>query len=351
MRPVRYVRPAVIAAAIAALHEERIAALPPSDSLAQFIAGGTNLVDLMKLQIIRPAMLVDINWLPMDQITPNGAGGLRLGAGARNAETANHPQVQKHYPLLSAAMLSAASPQIRNMASNGGNLLQRTRCSYFYDHATPCNKRTPGVGCAAIGGLNKYHAILGASAHCIATHPSDMCVALAALEATVHVQSDGGTRDIDFADFHRLPGIHPERDNTLLPGELITHIDLPELDRFASHSAYLKIRERLSYAFGLVSVAVALDLDDTGLIREARIALGGVAHKPWRTSAAELCLVGVVPQRQAFERCAEMLLEGALAQHSNGFKIVLAKRTVVRALEAATAGTAQTHDFYMGALE
>jgi len=316
--------------------EQALAALSPA---CRPVAGGTNLLDLMKLQIMQPPALLDINRLPLDAIEVADDGGLRLGATARNADTAYHPLVSRDYPLLTAAILAGASPQIRNMASNGGNLLQRTRCSYFYDHATPCNKRDPGSGCSAHGGLTKYHAILGGSEHCIATHPSDMCVALAALEARVHVRSARGERVIAFGDFHRLPGDTPDRDSTLAPDELIVHLALPPAPQFVAHSAYLKIRERLSYAFALVSVAAALDIGEDGRIREARLALGGVAHKPWRRADAEALLAGATPGREAFEAAAERLLAGAQVDGQNAFKPVLARRTVVRALEAATAGT------------
>lgn len=281
MMPLSYARADSIEATLTAIAPRGHAVHPlPSEAPVRLIAGGTNLTDLMKLQLMRPSHLFDINRLPLDSITSQPDGGMRLGALARNADTAYHPEVETRYPLLSAAILAGASAQIRNMASNGGNLLQRTRCMYFYDSATACNKHTPGSGCSAIGGLTKYNAILGASPHCIATHPSDMCVALAALNAVVHVQGRTGERDIAFADFHRLPGEHPELDSTLAPDELIVHIDLPEAQRFAAHSAYLKIRERLSYAFALVSVAAALDLAEDDSIRDVRVALGGVAHKP-----------------------------------------------------------------------
>jgi len=303
------------------------------------VAGGTNLLDLMKLQVMQPAGLLDINALPLDAIIPLDDGGLQLGATARNADTAYHPRVERGYPLLSAAILAGASPQIRNMASNGGNLLQRTRCTYFYDTTTPCNKREPGSGCSAVGGLTKYHAIFGASEHCIATHPSDMCVALAALDATVHVASVRGTRTIPFDAFHRLPGEQPQHDTTLAADELITHLTLPPAPQFAAHSAYLKIRERLSYAFALVSVAAALDIGADGRIAGARLALGSVAHKPWRSTAAEQRLVGAMPEDAAFEAAAAELLAGAQSQGQNAFKIPLARRAVVRALQAATAGT------------
>ncbi|MDO9405361.1 MAG: xanthine dehydrogenase family protein subunit M [Polaromonas sp.] len=309
----------------------------------KFIAGGTNLIDLMKENVMRPARLVDINGLPLDTIEATENGGLRLGALARNADTAYHPLVRLRYPLLAAAILAGASPQIRNMASNGGNLLQRTRCYYFYDTGVPCNKREPGSGCPAIGGLARQHAILGASEHCIATHPSDMCVALAALDATVVVQSPRGVRQIPFAEFHRLPGDRPDMDTTLAQDELITHIELPPAGGFAAHSAYLKLRDRASYAFALVSAAAALDVDDDGRIRAARIALGGVAHKPWRDPEVEAQLVGQPADAAVFARAAAVLLEGATAYGvglgSNAFKIDMAQRAVVRALEVALQGT------------
>lgn len=315
------------------------AALARADDGARFIAGGTNLIDLMKEFVMRPQALADVNGLPFSDITPTDGGGLLLGAIARNAATAYHPLVRDGYPLLTAAILAGASPQIRNMASNGGNLLQRTRCHYFYDVGTPCNKRSPGSGCSAIGGLTRQHAILGTSAHCIATHPSDMCVALAALEAVVHVRSSSGDRRIAFADFHRLPEDSPEVDTNLAPGELITHIELPSARQFAAHSSYLKLRDRASYAFALVSVAALLDIDDEGIVREARLALGGVAHKPWRAPQAESLLVGHAPAQAHFAMAAEALLEGAQGQGGNEFKILLARRAIVRALERAVAGT------------
>ena len=312
----------------------------PAGADAAFIAGGTNLLDLMKENITRPSRLVNIRRLPLDGIEPGPDGGLVLGALARNADTAYHPLVQQGYPLLSAAILAGASAQIRNMASNGGNLLQRTRCVYFYDAGVPCNKRLPGSGCPAIGGLNRQHAILGASEHCIATHPSDMCVALAALDAVVHVQSADGQRAVPFAELHRLPGAQPERDSTLARHELITHIALPPAPALARHSYYLKLRDRASYAFALVSVAAALDLADDGSVAAVRVALGGVAHKPWRRPDAEALLVGGPATPGQFGRLADALLEGARGQGQNDFKVALARRAVVRALELAAAGTA-----------
>jgi len=304
----------------------------------RFIAGGTNLLDLMKEGVMVSSRLVDINRLALDTIEEEGEG-LRLGALARNADTAYHPLVRERYPLLTAAILAGASPQLRNMASNGGNLLQRTRCYYFYDVATPCNKREPGSGCAAIGGITKQHAILGASEHCIATHPSDMCVALAALEATVHVASARGNRAIPFSEFHRLPGDAPQYDTVLEADELITHLTLPDAGRYAAHSAYIKVRERLSYAFALVSVAAALDIGADGTIRSARIALGSVAHKPWRKPEAEALLAGQQADPALFGRVADVLLDGATGHGHNDFKIGLARKAIVRALQTAVAGT------------
>ncbi|MBO3272268.1 FAD binding domain-containing protein [Hymenobacter defluvii] len=299
-----------------------------------YLGGGTNLIDLMKENVARPTHLTSLHKLPLSQIERAPDGGLRLGALATNAETAYHPEVEKHYPLLSQTILAGATPQLRNMATDGGNLMQRTRCYYFYDLATPCNKREPGTGCSAIGGYNRIHAILGASEQCIATHPSDMCVALAALEAVVQVSGPDGERRIKFEDFHRLPGERPELDNTLQPGELITAVDLPEKG-FAKHFTYLKLRDRTSYAFAAVSVAAALELDGN-TIREARLALGGVAHKPWRSKEAEALLVGRPATVETFRQAADQVVNGAVGQGSNDFKIELARRAVVRALKQAT---------------
>jgi xanthine dehydrogenase YagS FAD-binding subunit len=312
---------------------------------AHLIAGGTNLLDLMTERVVLPTALADINQLPYADIRQTLGGGLLLGALAKNSDTAYHPLVGRGYPLLRAAILAGASPQIRNMASNGGNLLQRTRCHYFYDVGTPCNKRAPGTSCGALMGLTRQHAILGASSRCIATHPSDMCVALAALDAVVHVQSAKGKRRIDFADFHRLPGDTPERDSNLEAGELITHIELPSAYQFAAHSAYVKVRDRASYAFALVSVAAALELGKDGTVKAARVALGGVAHKPWRVRAAEKLLEGETAGTQQFGVLADALLQGAMGQGDNDFKIPLARRAIVRALEYAAAGTVDNmHD-------
>jgi xanthine dehydrogenase YagS FAD-binding subunit len=336
MNPISYAAPFDVASALA---EVRIDGTRDD---TRFIAGGTNLIDLMKENLTHPTRLVDLNRLrdgAIDAIVETEGGGLDLGALVRNADTAYDARVRSRYPLLSAAILAGASPQIRNMASNGGNLLQRTRCVYFYDAGVPCNKREPGSGCPAVGGLTRQHAILGASEHCIATHPSDMCVALAALDAVVHVRSAGGRREIPFADFHRLPGDRPDLDNTLAPDELITHIALPAAPEFARHSTYLKLRDRASYAFALVSVAAALDLAPDGSVRGARVALGSVAHKPWRLPAAESLLVGSQPTPENFALLADALLRDAVGQGDNDFKIPMVRRAVVRALEMAVAGT------------
>jgi xanthine dehydrogenase YagS FAD-binding subunit len=303
----------------------------------RFIAGGTNLLDLMKENVARPEHLIDITGLPLTGIQETANGGLMIGALVSNADLAWHPLIESRYPLLSQAILAGASPQLRNMASTGGNLLQRTRCYYFYDAQVPCNKREPGSGCPAKTGLNRIHAILGASEDCVATHPSDMCVALAALEAVVHVEGRAGKRQIEFADFHRLPGDTPERDNQLADDELITAVELPPAI-FASHSHYLKIRDRASYAFALVSVAAALELDGD-IIRDVRLALGGVAHKPWRDKAVEQALIGQPVSRENFVAAADAMLRDAKPLEHNAFKIKLARRAIVRALsDAATEG-------------
>lgn len=280
-----------------------------ADPGAKFIAGGTNLIDLMKEDVERPTRLIDISRLPLKTIEETGDGGLRIGALVPNSDLAWHPKIEQRYPLLSSAILAGASAQLRNMASTGGNLLQRTRCYYFYDTATPCNKREPGSGCSAINGVNRMHAILGTSDACIAVHPSDMCVALAALDAKVHVAGPSGERMIAFADFHRLPGDTPQRDSNLRPDEIITAVELPA-QGFAANYSYLKIRDRLSYAFALVSVSAALELDGDN-IKDARLALGGVAHKPWRDPEAEAALRGRAANTATFERAAALLLRDA----------------------------------------
>jgi xanthine dehydrogenase YagS FAD-binding subunit len=311
-----------------------------ADRGAKFIAGGTNLLDLMKEDVERPARLIDISRLPLNKIEETRDGGVHIGAMVPNSDLAWHPLIERRYPLLSSAILAGASAQLRNMASTGGNLLQRTRCLYFYDTATSCNKREPGSGCSAIEGLNRMHAILGTSEACIATHPSDMCVALAALGAKVQVAGPSGERSIAFADFHRLPGDTPQRDSNLAADEIITAIELPAKG-FAANYSYLKIRDRLSYAFALVAVAAALELDG-GNIREARLALGGVAHRPWRDPAAEAALRGKAANEATFEQAADALLRGAKGFGHNDFKIHLARRAIVRALTQAARGTPQS---------
>jgi xanthine dehydrogenase YagS FAD-binding subunit len=311
-----------------------------ADPLAKFIAGGTNLIDLMKEDVERPARLIDISRLPLKSVEERADGGLRIGALVPNSDLAYHPLIAQRYPMLASAILAGASAQLRNMASTGGNLLQRTRCAYFYDTTSPCNKREPGNGCSAIAGLNRGHAILGTSEACIATHPSDMCVALVALDATVRVVGPTGARAIAFADFHRLPENTPQRDTNLERNEIITAIELPARG-FAANCSYLKIRDRLSYAFALVSVAAALELEgDT--IKTARLALGGVAHKPWRDRSAEAILQGQTTNSSTFTRAANVLLRDARGFEHNAFKIDLARSAIVRALTQAASGTPQS---------
>jgi len=299
----------------------------------KFLGGGTNLIDLMKMGVETPTQLIDINKLPLAEVEDlPGGKGVRIGALARNSDVAEHKLIKQRYPVLSQALLSGASPQLRNMATVGGNLLQRTRCYYFYDPAFPaCNKRNPGSGCGALNGYNRIHAILGQSDDCIATHPSDMCVALAALDAIVRVRGPNGEREIPMTDFHRLPGDTPERDTNLKPDELIIAVDLPAMP-FATRSHYLKVRDRASYAFALVSVAAALDLDPNKQIKAARVALGGVAHKPWRANAAEKKLIGQEANEKTFRAAAEAELAPAKGYKYNSFKIELAKRAIIRAL-------------------
>lgn len=325
MEPFTYVKPTDDAAAISGGAAER----------AVFIAGGTTLVDLMRLEVLRPTALVDITGLPYDQIEDAG-GGVKIGTLVRNSDLAYHPVIAKRYPVLAEALLSGASEQLRNLATTGGNVLQRTRCPYFRDpQIGACNKRAPGSGCAAIGGSTRSHAVLGISDHCIATSPSDMNVALAALDAVIRVKGAKGERTVPFTEFHTLPGDHPEREHVLAPGELITHVELPELP-FAARSHYLKVRDRMSYAFALASAAVALDLAG-GAIKDARVALGGVATKPWRSREAEATLIGKRATIETFRAAADAALRDARAQRDNQFKIELAKRTLVRALIETTA--------------
>lgn len=295
-----------------------------------FIAGGTNIIDLWKYNITNPEILIDINDIEeLKHIQELENGGVRLGALVKNADTAYHPLIEEQYPLLSKAILAGASAQIRNMATDGGNLLQSTRCYYFYDPDVPCNKRSPGSGCPALNGFNRMHAILGANDNCIAVFPSDMCVALAALDAVVNVRSVNGERSIPFEDFHRLPGDTPHLDNTLEKGEIITSIDLPP-NKLNQNYSYLKLRDRHSYAFALVSVAAAFEINGKQ-ITNAAIALGGVAHKPWRVKEAEKFLIGKQATEQNFEQAAVMILDGAVGRGDNDFKIPLARRAVIRA--------------------
>jgi xanthine dehydrogenase YagS FAD-binding subunit len=302
----------------------------------KFLGGGTNLIDLMKMGVETPNELVDINRLPLAQIEELPDKGVRIGALARNSDVAKHELIKTRYPVLSEALLSGASPQLRNMATVGGNLLQRTRCYYFYDPAFPaCNKRKPGSGCGALEGYNRIHAILGQSEQCIATHPSDMCVALAALDAIVRVRGANGEREIAFGDFHRLPRNTPERDTNLAPDELIIAVDLPPMP-FAARSHYLKVRDRASYAFALVSVAAALDIGPNKRIKDARVALGGVAHKPWRAHTAEKKLIGQDADEKTFRDAAEAELAPAKGYKYNSFKIELARRSIVQALSIVT---------------
>lgn len=327
MRPFTYTRVATV--------DEAIKAIGQSPD-ARFIGGGTNLLDLMKMGVEQPSHLVDITRLPLTAIEERD-GGVRIGADVSNTDAANSAIIRTRYPVLSQAILAGASAQLRNMATMGGNLMQRTRCYYFYDPTyEECNKRKPGSGCAAIAGVNRIHAILGASDKCIATHPSDMCVALAALEATVQVVGPKGPRSIPMVEFHRLPGDTPNIDTNLRPGELITSIDLPALP-FAKRSSYLKVRDRRSYAFALVSVAVVLDADNSGLIRSARIALGGVAHKPWRAEKAEQLLAGKKPDPATLQAAAAAAVEGAKTYDGNAFKVELARRCIVRAISTTAA--------------
>jgi len=309
-------------------------AIADPDSL--FIAGGTNLVDRLKVFLDEPSELIDVSRLHLKEIETTAGGGIRIGAMATNTAVADHPQIRRDYPPLSRAILSGASQQIRNVATVGGNLLQRTRCPYYYDTAFACNKRQPNGGCAALDGIDRMHAILGASEACIAVHPSDMCVALAALDATVEVAGPGGARQIPLADFHRLPGNTPERDSNLEPGELITAIALPPMP-WAKTGVYLKLRDRASYSFALVSVAAILDVEGDR-IRDARLALGGVAHKPWRSPEAEAFLRGLTATAETFGEAADVALRDARPRRHNGFKVEMAKRAIKRALTISASG-------------
>lgn len=328
MRPFKYSKATDAVAASKSVSETRDAA---------FLAGGTNILDLMKEDVARPAELVDITRLPLTQIKTLKTGGVSIGALARNTDTANHPLVRQNYPLLTQAILAGASAQIRNMATNGGNLMQQVRCYYFYDTAVTCNRREPGSGCSAINGLNRNYAIFGWSDKCVAVNPSDMAVALAALDAVVKVQDKNGkVRSIPFGDLHRLPGDAPDKDKALEPGELITSIELPK-NNFAANSYYLKVRDRASYSFALVSVAAALEMKGSR-IKQARVALGGVANKPWRAFDTEKFLVDKTVSEETFRQAAELEMKKANPLEHNGFKVELGKRAIVRALSMAMGG-------------
>jgi len=328
-----FIRPTDPAAAIAAAAQSKTA---QQGADVRFMGGGTTLIDLMKLNVEMPDRVLDINRLPLNKIEGAPDGGLKIGATVRNSDLANHERVRRDYSVLSQAILSGASAQLRNMATTAGNLLQRTRCMYFRDTAMPCNKREPGTGCPAITGSNRMLAILGASDHCIATNPSDMCVAMTALEATIHVLGPKGSRTIAIGDFHLLPGSTPHRETTLEPGDLITHVTLPP-PRAGSRQVYLKLRDRASYEFALASAAIVMSLTG-GVINEVRIALGGVGTKPWRAPEAEAMLVGKPANAGNFRQAAEAALRNARPQSENKFKIELAKRCLMHALQTAANG-------------
>ena len=319
MQPFKYTRVSTTKAALAA-----------SGTGTRFLAGGTNLLDLMKLNVEVPNQLIDINKLDLNKVEVASGGNIRIGALVKNTELAYHPEVVRRFPVLSQALLSGASAQLRNAASTAGNIMQRVRCPYFYDTAFPCNKREPGSGCSAIPGYNREHAVLGTSDYCIATHPSDMSVAMAALDAIIHIQGTRGMRTVKFTDFHLLPGKTPHLEHNLKTGEIITAVEIPALS-YGAKSHYLKARDRASYQFALASAAVALDVQ-SGTIRGARVALGGVGTKPWRSPEAEQALIGKSAGLAAYQAAADAALAGAKAYKDNGFKIDLAKRTLVRAL-------------------
>ena len=321
MNPFVYQRASNTASAVAAVS---------GHPAAMFLGGGTNLVDHMRLGVANPDLLVDVTHLPLDRVEALPDGGVRIGANVRNSDLAANRLIRARYPMLSQALLAGASGQLRNLATTGGNLLQRTRCVYFQDVTTPCNKREPGTGCSAIGGYTRYHAILGTSDHCIAVHPSDMAVAMVALDATVVVLGRSGERRIPMTAFHRLPGDAPEKDTVLEHGDLITAIELPALP-FASRSLYRKVRDRASYAFALVSVAAALEIQD-GVVRASRIALGGVAHTPWRATRAEAALLGVPATVEHFRQAAESELAAARVQDGNAYKVPMTRNTLVAVL-------------------
>jgi xanthine dehydrogenase YagS FAD-binding subunit len=332
MHTFEFVRPADSATAVATAAQANTA---QQGANVRFVAGGTTLLDLMKLNVETPARVIDINRLPLDKIEETPDGGLKIGATVRNSDLAQHPAVQRDYAVLSQAILAGASAQLRNMATTAGNLLQRTRCMYFRDTAMPCNKREPGTGCPAITGANRMLAILGTSEHCIATNPSDMCVAMAALEATIHVQGTNGARALAIGDLHLLPGSTPHRETVLEPGDLITHVTLPP-PVAGSRQVYLKLRDRASYEFALASAAIVITIAG-GKVTWARIAMGGVGTKPWRSPEAEAALVGQPINQASFRNAAEAALRDAKPQSENGFKIELAKRCLTHALQKATA--------------
>jgi xanthine dehydrogenase YagS FAD-binding subunit len=333
MNTFEFIRPENPARAIAIAAQAKTA---QQGADVRFVAGGTTLLDLMKLNVETPSRLIDINRLPLDKVEAMPDGGLKIGATVRNSDLAHHPTVQRDYPVLSQALLAGASAQLRNMATTAGNLLQRTRCMYFRDTAMPCNKREQGTGCPAIAGSNRMLAVLGTSEHCIATNPSDMCVALAALEATIHVQGVKGSRAIPIGDFHLLPGSTPNRETVLEPGDLITHVTLPP-PIAGSKQVYLKLRDRASYEFALASAAVVIKLLARN-VTQARVALGGVGTKPWRSREAEVALLGKSGSKTNFRNAAEAAMRNAKPQSENGFKIELAKRCLVHALQKATNG-------------
>lgn len=322
MKQFQYVRPVTQQAVLAVINKPG----------TKIIAGGTNLVDLMKRGVTAPDKLVDINQLPLKSITAIPKG-LHIGALALNSVVSEDKLVAEKQPLLAMALKAGASPQLRNMATVGGNMMQRTRCTYFYDTTMPCNKRVPGSGCGAYEGINRMHAIFGASTQCIAVHPSDMCVGLAALDAVVVIAGKKGERRLPFTEFHRLPGDHPETDNRLGPGELIVAVEIPD-NHFAKNSYYLKIRDRQSYAFALISVAAALDIEN-GTIRQARLAMGGVAHKPWRLFEAEKSLIGKPVSENNFQQAAQLAMQGAKGYGYNSFKLKLAPASITEALKHA----------------
>jgi xanthine dehydrogenase YagS FAD-binding subunit len=332
MKPFEFIRPADSQAAVSTAAQSKTA---QQGADVRFLAGGTTLVDLMKLNVETPGRVLDINRLPMDKIETVEGGGLQIGAAVRNSDLAHHEIVKRDYSVLSQALLSGASTQLRNMATTAGNLLQRTRCVYFRDTAMACNKREPGTGCPAIGGFNRSLAILGTSEHCIATNPSDMCVAMAALEAVIHIQGPKETRAVPIGEFYQLPGDTPHRETVLEPGDLITHVTLPA-PIAESKQVYLKLRDRASYEFALASAAVVINVVD-GNVSRVRIALGGVGTKPWRSPEAEAALVGKPADQASFRKAAEAALRDAKPQSENGFKVELAKRCLTHALHMATA--------------